>query len=343
MAEKIHLIVAKDREDRPEHRRLEMSLLAELSGWPGLEPIAVPHLYDLDGEGPAVERLRALGGPLILLAWLYPRASYWVLEANGIGGRLERTSSLPSEEPLTSPSAPRPGESAGRSIWCFDLRRHEQPESYVKEIAAIVEHWGREKGAGTFSAEHRAPTEGWSGPSGKRYLTAFPAESPEAAAPFGQVDEAIRPRWYPVIDYGRCKNCLECANFCLFGVFGIDGQGRVVIEQPNACRPGCPACSRVCPSGAIMFPQHADPAIAGDPRFSPAGPKLDVSQLFSGVNPATVAAAERAHALAKNQKTEPNNDTAVPGRAAAELARRDEDREADDLDRLVDDIDGLSL
>ena len=31
-------------------------------------------------------------------------------------------------------------------------------------------------------------------------------------------------RWYPVIDYSRCTNCMECIDFCLFGVYGVDTQ-----------------------------------------------------------------------------------------------------------------------
>jgi NAD-dependent dihydropyrimidine dehydrogenase PreA subunit len=71
-------------------------------------------------------------------------------------------------------------------------------------------------------------------------------------------------RWYPVIDYDRCRNCRECLEFCLFGVYDTDDQDRVVAADPEACKPGCPACSRVCPAAAIMFPLHAsEPAIAG--------------------------------------------------------------------------------
>ena len=71
-------------------------------------------------------------------------------------------------------------------------------------------------------------------------------------------------RWYPVVDYGRCQNCGECAEFCLFGVYGKRADGTVIAENPEACKPGCPACSRVCPAQAIMFPLYTDDdAIAG--------------------------------------------------------------------------------
>ena len=59
---------------------------------------------------------------------------------------------------------------------------------------------------------------------------------------------------------------MECIDFCLFGVYGIDEQETILVEQPDNCRKGCPACSRVCPENAIIFPQHKTPVIAGDPE-----------------------------------------------------------------------------
>ncbi len=92
-----------------------------------------------------------------------------------------------------------------------------------------------------------------------------------AGAPVSkQSGELLRPqveaeeRWYPVIDYDRCEHCGECMEFCLFGVYDTDEEERVVASDPDACKPGCPACSRVCPQAAIMFPLHVtEPAIAG--------------------------------------------------------------------------------
>jgi Pyruvate/2-oxoacid:ferredoxin oxidoreductase delta subunit len=81
--------------------------------------------------------------------------------------------------------------------------------------------------------------------------------------------EATRPRWYPVIDGSRCVNCQHCLQFCLFGVYELDAEGRVAVCNPDQCKPGCPACARICPESAIMFPLYRkDAAIAGAPgRF----------------------------------------------------------------------------
>ena len=76
-------------------------------------------------------------------------------------------------------------------------------------------------------------------------------------------DESLMPRWYPIIDHSKCTACLECVNYCLFGVYSISEESRPFVEQPDACRDGCPACARVCPSQAIMFPLYEDRSIAG--------------------------------------------------------------------------------
>jgi len=80
-----------------------------------------------------------------------------------------------------------------------------------------------------------------------------------------EVDADVKERWYPVIDYSRCANCKQCSQFCLFGVYELDEAGKVTVASPDNCKPGCPACSRICPRGAIMFPLCEDEAIAGAP------------------------------------------------------------------------------
>jgi len=92
--------------------------------------------------------------------------------------------------------------------------------------------------------------------------------SPENGGTLARLDGPQRERWYPVIDYERCANCLQCLEFCLFGVYDADDSGRLIVTNPDACKPGCPACSRVCPARAIMFPLCDDAAIAGSSEGS---------------------------------------------------------------------------
>ena len=70
--------------------------------------------------------------------------------------------------------------------------------------------------------------------------------------------------WYPVIDYGLCTNCKQCLNFCLFGVYGVSAEGKVEVQRPANCKLNCPACARVCPKTAIIFPKYDKSPINGD-------------------------------------------------------------------------------
>ena len=67
-----------------------------------------------------------------------------------------------------------------------------------------------------------------------------------------------------MIDYDRCINCKQCLNFCLFGVYGVSGEGRVEVLKPEGCKTNCPACARVCPERAIIFPKYEKGPINGD-------------------------------------------------------------------------------
>lgn len=92
------------------------------------------------------------------------------------------------------------------------------------------------------------------------------------------------PGWFPVIDYDRCTQCMQCLSFCLFGVYGVDDQQRIQVSNPDQCKPNCPACARVCPQAAIVFPKHPSASISGGavPAGAAGMPKVDISALLGG-------------------------------------------------------------
>jgi len=91
---------------------------------------------------------------------------------------------------------------------------------------------------------------------------------PTAAAP-GPRSAICNPQshwvpWFPVIDRSRCTGCQQCLNFCLFGVYALDAGGSVEVRNPENCKTNCPACARICPQVAIIFPKHKTSPINGD-------------------------------------------------------------------------------
>src|SRR5439155_142809 len=62
-------------------------------------------------------------------------------------------------------------------------------------------------------------------------------------------------------------------------IYCLDKVETILVEQPDNCRKGCPACSRVCPENAIIFPQHKTPTIAGADVVA-GSLKIDLSLLF---------------------------------------------------------------
>ena len=114
--------------------------------------------------------------------------------------------------------------------------------------------------------------------------------------------------WFPVIDRSRCKDCGKCLDFCLFGAFGKSADGRVEVQHPENCKTWCPACARVCPEVAIMFPKHkASPVNGGevteaDERREKVA--VDPSALLKGDVYATLRARTRGPRFAANRSPE---------------------------------------
>ena len=92
--------------------------------------------------------------------------------------------------------------------------------------------------------------------------------------------------WFPVIDYQRCTDCMQCLSFCLFDVYGVDKAGSIQVQNQDNCKTDCPACSRVCPEVAIMFPKYRHGPINGEEVHEDdvrrEAMKVDISALLGG-------------------------------------------------------------
>ena len=92
--------------------------------------------------------------------------------------------------------------------------------------------------------------------------------------------------WFPVIDYSRCTNCMQCLSFCLFDVYGVSADRKIQVQNQSNCKTDCPACSRVCPEVAIMFPKYRHSPINGEEIKADdvrrEAMKVDISALLGG-------------------------------------------------------------
>ena len=258
----------------------------------------------------------------------------------------------------------------GRRIYCLDLRISTKAQEYIDEIKRIArENSMQLVGIGDMlgggSALQPETIQRFQKPTNDTFVGAEQFRVPGSEFRVGnepglpqpetrnaepetagvsqlvRIEESPDRRWYPVIDYSRCTNCMECIDFCLFGVYGVDKVETILVEQPDNCRKGCPACSRVCPENAIIFPQHKTPEIAGSASLV-ASLKIDLSKLFGA--PETGETAEQAAIRERDEQL------LLAGRAAVGAAvglpkRQAEKRNEpkDELDSLLDALDDADV
>lgn len=121
--------------------------------------------------------------------------------------------------------------------------------------------------------------------------------------------QSSSPAWYPVIDRARCTHCGQCFQFCLFGVYEKDEQGRVVVAKPGSCKNNCPACARICPEAAIIFPKTGEEPINGaeinDENELKANIKVNVDEILGDdVYAALKARKQKRRSLLNKKKIE---------------------------------------
>lgn len=333
MSQKLTVVLSQAQGKHPAKRALEESLVAALIMEPGLDVSVVPYLYDLDAQHTGRLFLESVKGNMVLLGWLFPRAAFWVLDRDGIKGHFGETQLKPpaDDEDDEESGEPAPPKGIGsldvpdRHIYCLDLRDYNTHEPYLQEIRRIADECRQRR------ETRRANTS-------IVQLGQYPREEPRFTPE--QLAQTPNRRWYPVIDYSRCTNCMECIDFCLFGVYGVDKLDRILVEHQDNCKRGCPACSRVCPEQAIMFPDYKTPAIAGAPVGAISGLKIDLTKLFGGdvQDALQQAVLERDRELVNDGRTAVGMAVGVPKRQADKpLGPKDE------LDNLMDALDSLDL
>jgi NAD-dependent dihydropyrimidine dehydrogenase PreA subunit len=376
MAKRLTVVVSQGQSANPAKRKLEEDLVGGLLFHQGVEVTVIPNLYDLAPDGTGMLCLQGITGDMVVCSWLFPRAAHWILERNNVHGQIGKTllqsvsddESDEDDEAEEKSNADSDGEAAGdksrvglrhttgRTVYCLDLRTHDAAQPYLDEIARIQREastqtvslmsWinGSPKPAQLERYLDESPKSEVQAPkteaSGLRNGSVNAGDAVEPGPNVVRIDEQPARRWYPVIDYTRCTNCMECLDFCLFGVYGVDKLDTILIEQPDNCRKGCPACSRVCPENAIIFPQHKTPAIAGSEERAGAL-KIDLSKLFGGGEGAdalTTAVSERDEQLMLAGRDAVGTAVGVPKRQTGKSSGP-----KDDLDNLLDQLDAMEL
>jgi NAD-dependent dihydropyrimidine dehydrogenase PreA subunit len=366
---KLTVVISQAPGKNPVKRHLEEEIATRLMLSGTAEVSVVPHLYDLTSDHTGMLWLKSLKGNLVVLGWLYPRAIRWVLDRNGVKGqvgesRLNVAETTDDEEdpPETAEDLAPQGIGSlnvpNRLIFAIDLRNDPDPQTYISEIERLSESLAvplvqlsglfgssmTSNGHPTVSTNGSPNTNGaaqTNGSAAKGEITAAHdsnSNSPTPQAPVVIGGENVRRRWYPVIDYSRCTNCMECLDFCLFGVYGVDLTDRILVEQEDNCKKGCPACSRVCPANAIVFPEHKTPAIAGAEGGAVEDFKIDLSKLFGAPSALEMAVQERDVELVADGRDAVGTAVGLPKRQSG-LSEKPRDA----LDDLMDGLDSLDL
>jgi Pyruvate/2-oxoacid:ferredoxin oxidoreductase delta subunit len=338
---RLTVVLSQAQGKNPAKRALEEAIVAALILEPGLDVSVVPYLYDLDAQHTGRLFLESIQGDMVVLSWLFPRAAFWLLDRDGIRGHYgESQLKLPAaddEEDEEDGEAEKPQgigsvDVPDRHIYCLDLRDFNSHTPYLDEIRRIAQECRARR-------EERQTAQ--AKPTFVELGVALHPPAPQPGQPHFTPEQLLRPperRWYPVIDYSRCTNCMECLDFCLFGVYGVDKLDRLTVENQDNCKRGCPACSRVCPEHAIMFPDYKTPAIAGAPVGNISGLKIDLTKLFGGGDALQIAAQERDQELVRDGREAVGMTVGIPKRQADKAQQP-----KDDLDNLMDALDALDI
>jgi Pyruvate/2-oxoacid:ferredoxin oxidoreductase delta subunit len=340
--QRLTVVLSQAQGKNPARRALEESIAAALILEAGLDVSIVPYLYDLGPDHTGRLFLESIQGDMVVLAWMFPRAAFWLLDRDGIKGHYAENQITPpaevdEDEESGEPEPPRGIGSVDvpdRHIYCLDLRDHNNHEVYVAEVRRIAAECRERREGQLKSWVQGNPTMVQLG----RYLREEEPATPQTEFTPDQLLKQPDRRWYPVIDYSRCTNCMECLDFCLFGVYGVDKLDRLLVENQDNCKRGCPACSRVCPEHAIMFPDYKTPAIAGAPVGNISGLKIDLSKLFGGGDALAIAAQERDRELVADGRHAVGLTVGIPKRQADKPQAP-----KDDLDKLMDALDELEI
>src|SRR5881275_1982014 len=115
--QRLTVVLSQAQGKNPAKRALEESIVAALILESGLDVSVVPYLYDLDANHTGRMFLESVQGDLVVLAWMYPRAAFWVLDRDGIRGHFGESHLKPpdldDEDEEEAETKPEPSKGIG--------------------------------------------------------------------------------------------------------------------------------------------------------------------------------------------------------------------------------------
>ena len=263
---------------------------------------AVPDLCEMAARGDPRLRELAAEGPLRIAA-CYPRAVKWLFASAG--------APLPEDACASGTCAWRPAAAVIDGLAAADAGRPDVVRgAHAVSIARFADRARCSRCCAAVTpaiARHDAPAD--RAALAQSLLergveaSAVPPRSSESVRHRTASTRRPRPRlaagraaslrpmqawkpWFPVIDYSRCTNCMQCLSFCLFDVYGVSADSKIQVQNQSNCKTDCPACSRVCPEVAIMFPKYRHGPINGEEVTADdvrrEAMKVDISALLGG-------------------------------------------------------------
>ena len=142
----IPVFVSLGQSKNPVKRKLEEAIVSELEKLAAFDVVVIPNLYDLSAKGESMTALQQVTGDMLVFSWLYQRSTHWILDRNGIHGKLGEVQ-LQSDDPDDEEdSAPDDNDEADevarvidqrppsdRTIYCLDLRVADTAADFNKQ------------------------------------------------------------------------------------------------------------------------------------------------------------------------------------------------------------------
>src|SRR4029077_4161427 len=143
---RLTVVLSQAQGKNPARRALEESIVAALIMEAGIDVSVIPYLYDIGADHTGRLFLESVQGDMILLAWLFPRAAFWVLDRDGIKGNWGETQLKPpadvdDDEEMAAAEPPKGIGAVGvpeRHIYCLDLRDFNSHDPFAVDIRRIA-------------------------------------------------------------------------------------------------------------------------------------------------------------------------------------------------------------